>query len=138
MEQEKKKFASQRKFKEASACQASLKSLQIENDNYSKCLVEYQEKKASIEAEVSNKQAELDQFQGMINELTEKIEREQQKFLMYRCYDISDMIKVLKPFSTADIAGKSSNASSLMQNNLSAKDAKAKKHALELELIKMQ
>ena len=57
---------------------------------------------------------------------------------MYRCYDISDMIKVLKPFSTADIAGKISNASSLMQNNLSAKDAKAKKHALELELIKMQ
>ena len=87
---------------------------------------------------MSDKQAELDQFNEKINELTEKIEREQQKFLMYRCYDISDMIKVLKPFSTADISGKISNASSLMQNNLSAKDAKAKKHALELELIKMQ
>lgn len=55
MEQEKKKFASQRKFKEASACQASLKSLQIENENYSKCLLEYQEKKAAIEAEVAEK-----------------------------------------------------------------------------------
>ena len=102
MEQEKKKFATQRKFKEASACQASLKSLQIENDNYSKCLVEYQEKKAAIEAEVSERQAELDQFQEKINELTEKVEREQQKFLMYRCYDISDMIKVLKPFCTGE------------------------------------
>ena len=55
MEQEKKKFASQRKFKEASACQASLKSLQIENENYSKCLLEYQERKAAIEAEVAEK-----------------------------------------------------------------------------------
>lgn len=57
---------------------------------------------------------------------------------MYRCYDISDMIKVLKPFCLAENTEKNLSVSTLMQNNLSAKDAKAKKHALELELIKMQ
>ena len=57
---------------------------------------------------------------------------------MYRCYDISDMIRVLKPFCVGESSEKSVSVSSLMHNNLSGKDAKAKKHALELELIKMQ
>ena len=62
MESDKKKFAAQRKFKEASACQNQLKSLQIENENYTKYLEDYIQKKKQIEDEVNEKQVELDQI----------------------------------------------------------------------------
>ena len=49
------------------------------------------------------------------------------------------MIKVLRPFCLGEHEESAKlNVSSLLSNNLNAKDAKTKKHALELELIKMQ
>ena len=47
------------------------------------------------------------------------------------------MIKVLRPFSLNEEETAKLNVSSLLSSNLTTKDAKAKKHALELELIKM-
>ena len=47
------------------------------------------------------------------------------------------MIKVLRPFCM-ESTDPNTKVSALMSGNLSPKDAKAKKHALELELIKMQ
>ena len=100
---------------------------------------DYVEKKQQIDGEVAEKQDELNQLQEKINDLTIKVEKEHQKFLMYRCYDISDMIKVLRPFCLGEYEESAKlNVSSLLSNNLNAKDAKTKKHALELELIKMQ
>ena len=57
---------------------------------------------------------------------------------MFRCYDISDMIKVIRPFCIGEEDTQKLNVSSLLSSNLSTKDAKVKRHALELELIKMQ
>ena len=73
-----------------------------------------------------------------IQELTKQVEREQQKYLIYRIYDCNDMIKVLRPFCQDATSSGSTQISSLTINAISAKDAKNKRHNLEQDLIKMQ
>ena len=133
LEQEKKKFAASRKFKEASSCQASVKSLSVDIDKYSTYLTDQQGKHKDLETDMQSNMEEVDQLKSRLEEITTQVEKEHQKYLMYRIYDINDMIRVLRPFSLDSEV----NVSSLMQNTLSAKDAKTKKHALEMELIKM-
>lgn len=134
VEAEKKKFAAQRKFKEASTCQAQLKSLQSESENYLKFKADYEVKRSSLEEEAASKNQEISQLEEKIAELTVEIERQQQKFLIYRIYDCNDMLKVLRPFNCEN----EKPLSLLMKNALSKKEAKDKQHHLEQELIKMQ
>ena len=53
--------------------------------------------------------------------------------MIYRIYDCTDMIKVLKPFCRE--AGDDNPISSLMVNALTVRDAKEKRHHLEQEQI---
>ena len=71
-------------------------------------------------------------------DLTKQIEREQQKYLVYRIYDCDDMIKVLRPFCRDGGGVDNETLSSLMANALTMKEAREKRHHLEREQIKMQ
>lgn len=46
---------------------------------------------------IEDKKKEIEGSELTLEELSVEIEKEHQKFLMYRIYDINDMISVLKP-----------------------------------------
>ena len=76
VEAEKKKHAASRKFKEASACQAQLKQLQTETENYERFKTEYLTKKEGLDVEAQAKHEEISEMAQKIEELSLQIERE--------------------------------------------------------------
>ena len=92
------------------------------------------EKRRSLDASCEAKREELAAAQAAVAAKSEAIEREHQKQLVYRIYDCSEMIKVLRPFTVEEGA----SLSSLMRGSLSVADAKSKKKSLEQEMVSMQ
>jgi len=143
LQAEKKKFASTRKFKEAAACQNNIKNLDQEISNYTNFKKGYDNNLVSVKKEQTDKETEIASIREQIKSLNIEIEKDHQKFLMYRTSDQNDLLNVLRPFidaedNSASQSKKQKSITKLMQHSLSFEDAKKKKHALELDLGQMQ